>query len=100
MERRRCVAKRQVVDLLSCDGAARFDRRRGIACGCARRQLARVRNPVRRLRTLLELAATTGRLRRVFVWGSFVTAKSAPRDLDILPIMVENFEVDCMVGPA
>ncbi|MGO9259286.1 MAG: DUF6932 family protein [Bryobacteraceae bacterium] len=33
-----------------------------------------------RLRALVELAATTGKLRRVFVWGSFVTAKPAPRD--------------------
>jgi hypothetical protein len=32
-----------------------------------------------RLQTLLELAATNGKLRRVFIWGSFVTAKPAPR---------------------
>jgi hypothetical protein len=31
-----------------------------------------------RLRTVLELAATGGRLRRIFVWGSFLTAKPAP----------------------
>ena len=30
-----------------------------------------------RLRALLEPAATSGKLRRVFVWGSFVTAKPA-----------------------
>ena len=55
----------------------------------------------RRLRSLVELAATTGKLRRVFVWGSFVTAKPAPRDLDILLIMDENFEVDryYRIGP-
>ena len=46
-----------------------------------------------RLRTILELAASGGRLRRVFVWGSFVTAKPAPRDLDILLIMSEDFQV-------
>jgi predicted nucleotidyltransferase len=40
-----------------------------------------------RLRALLELASTGGQLRRVFVWGSFVTGKPAPRDLDILLIM-------------
>jgi hypothetical protein len=40
------------------------------------------------------LAGTNGKLLRVFVWGSFVTAKSAPRDLDVLLIMAEDFEVD------
>jgi hypothetical protein len=48
---------------------------------------------------LVELAAKTGKLRRVFVWGSFVTAKLAPRDLDMLLIMDENFEVDRVAGP-
>jgi hypothetical protein len=48
----------------------------------------------------VELAATTGKLRRVFVWGSFVTAKSAPRDLDILLIMDNSFEVARIAGPA
>ena len=42
----------------------------------------------------------TGKLRRVFVWGSFVTAKPAPRDIDILLIMDENFEVDGIDGSA
>jgi predicted nucleotidyltransferase len=53
-----------------------------------------------RLRTILELAASGGRLRRVFVWGSFVTAKPAPKDLDILLIMSEDFETDRMSAPA
>jgi uncharacterized protein DUF6932 len=48
--------------------------------------------------------AGTRRRRRttapVFVWGSFVTAKPAPRDLDILLIMSEDFEVDRMSAPA
>lgn len=47
-----------------------------------------------RLRTLIDLAASTGKLRRVFVWGSFVTAKPAPRDLDVLLIMDEDFKVE------
>jgi len=49
---------------------------------------------LRRLRALLELADGTGKLRRVFVWGSFVTTKPAPKDLDILLIMDESFEVE------
>jgi hypothetical protein len=43
-----------------------------------------------RSHALLELAAKTGELRRVFVWGSFVTAKPAPKDIDILLIMHED----------
>src|SRR5947199_6109646 len=47
-----------------------------------------------RLRALLELAGSNGKLRRIFIWGSFVTAKTAPKDLDILLIMDEDFEVN------
>ncbi len=53
-----------------------------------------------RLRELVELATTTGKFRRVFVWGSFVTAKPVPNDLDILLIMDEDFEVDKAPVPA
>ena len=53
-----------------------------------------------RLRALIELAAKTGKLRRVFIWGSFVTAKPTPRDLDVLLIMGEDFEVERIAAPA
>jgi predicted nucleotidyltransferase len=53
-----------------------------------------------RFRTLVELAATSGKLRRVFVWGSFVTAKAAPKDIDILLIMGEDFEVERIAAQA
>jgi hypothetical protein len=53
-----------------------------------------------RLWVLLELAANNGKLRRVFIWGSFVTAKPSPKDLDILLIMAEDFEVDGIAAPA
>ena len=53
-----------------------------------------------RLRALLELAAANGKLRRVFIWGSFVTAKTSPRDLDLLLIMDEDFEVDGITAPS
>jgi len=49
-----------------------------------------------RLLSILELATTGRQLRRVFVWGSFVTAKPVPRDLDVLLIMSDDFEVDQM----
>ncbi len=53
-----------------------------------------------RFQALVELAASTGRLRRVFVWGSFVTAKPVPRDIDVLLIMDADFEVDRAPLPA
>lgn len=53
-----------------------------------------------RLRALLELARTSGKLRRVFIWGSFVTAKPSPKDLDILLIMDDDFEIDGIAAPA
>jgi hypothetical protein len=48
----------------------------------------------------MELAALNGKLLRIFVWGSFVTAKVAHKDLDILLIMHEDFEVDGVAAPA
>jgi hypothetical protein len=39
------------------------------------------------LRSLLALARATGQLSRVFLWGSFVTRKEAPNDLDVLLVM-------------
>jgi hypothetical protein len=53
-----------------------------------------------RFRALVELAATTGQLRRVFIWGSFVTIKPVPKDVDTLPIMDEDFEVERVPVPA
>ena len=53
-----------------------------------------------RFQALVELAASTGKLRRVFIWGSFVTAKPVPRDVDTLLIMDEDFEVDRIPAPA
>jgi hypothetical protein len=52
------------------------------------------------LHALVELAAKTGKLRHVFLWGSFVTTKPAPNDLDILLIMDEDFEVERIAPPA
>jgi predicted nucleotidyltransferase len=53
-----------------------------------------------RFRTMLDLAAKTGKLHRVFVWGSFVTTKPAPKDLDVLLIMNDDFEVERIADPA
>jgi Family of unknown function (DUF6932) len=46
------------------------------------------------LRTLMRLAAETCMLQRVFVWGSFVTTKATPRDLDVLLVMSGDFETE------
>lgn len=44
-----------------------------------------------RLREVVELAKSTGRLERLFVYGSFVTAKEEPNDLDVLLGMSPDF---------
>jgi hypothetical protein len=46
-----------------------------------------------RLHTVLSLATSTGKLNRVFVWGSFVTGKASPRDVDVLLLLDEGFEL-------
>jgi hypothetical protein len=48
------------------------------------------------LRTLLALAKSTGQLARVFLWGSFVTSKEVPNDLDVLLVMSTEFAVEAL----
>ncbi len=47
-----------------------------------------------RLRELLTLARASGKLERVFVWGSFVTSKESPHDIDLLLLMRPDFEME------
>lgn len=47
-----------------------------------------------RLRSLLTLAESTGKLERVFLWGSFVTDKPLPNDLDVLLVVMDDFSLD------
>jgi hypothetical protein len=49
-----------------------------------------------RLRNILALAKSTGKLFRVFLWGSFVTGKKAPNDLDMLLVMAPDFSVGAL----
>jgi hypothetical protein len=99
------------IHLLPWVRAARVDLLRRPASGNACDGLARVPNSV--LRFVIETrmavrppsgALATRRFQRkaapVFIWGSFVTAKPAPRDLDILLIMDEDFEVDGVADSA
>jgi hypothetical protein len=37
-----------------------------------------------RLREVIALAKSTRKVERIFIWGSFVTAKESPNDVDIL----------------
>ena len=52
------------------------------------------------LRSLLALAKSTGQLARVFLWGSFVTGKEVPNDLDVLLVMSTEFAVEAVPTPA
>ena len=49
------------------------------------------RDMAQRLQRILALAHGTGQLRRAFVWGSFVTAKPEPADVDLMFVMSADF---------
>lgn len=46
-----------------------------------------------RLERILEIAKSSGHLKRFIVFGSFVTAKPNPNDVDIFMIMDDDFDV-------
>jgi Family of unknown function (DUF6932) len=48
----------------------------------------------RRLMHIYELARRTGHLERFIVFGSFVTAKAAPNDVDVVIIMDDMFRLE------
>lgn len=52
-----------------------------------------------RLRTLLAIARRSGLVRRIYVFGSFVTAKAAPNDLDVLLVMKAGLADEEIAGP-
>lgn len=54
----------------------------------------------RRLIRVFELASSTGHLSRFIIFGSFVTAKPSPNDVDIFMLMEDSFEVSQMTGAA
>lgn len=47
-----------------------------------------------RLWELFVLVKLTGKLERVFVWGSFVSNKESPNDVDLLLIMSDDFQIE------
>ena len=54
----------------------------------------------RQLAAIHRLALSTGKLRRFVVFGSFVTAKPGPGDVDVFLIMEDDFAVATVVGGA
>ncbi len=53
-----------------------------------------------RLRRLHQLAVSTGQLARFVVFGSFVTAKADPNDVDIILLMEDSFDLVAVTGEA
>jgi hypothetical protein len=53
-----------------------------------------------RLSRLYQLVASTGRLARFVVFGSFVTTKAEPNDVDIVLLMEDTFDLASVTGEA
>jgi hypothetical protein len=51
-----------------------------------------------RLLRIHELAMATGYLERFIIFGSYVTRKPAPNDIDIFLVMSSDFDVDGYIG--
>ena len=57
--------------------------------GSAKRKLL-----IGNLENIIELAKSTGKLERVIIWGSFISNKDFPQDIDLLLIMRGDFDLD------
>lgn len=53
-----------------------------------------------RLERIYNIAWATGHLARCVVFGSFVTAKQVPNDVDIFLLMEDTFDVSQLIGEA
>jgi hypothetical protein len=53
-----------------------------------------------RLKRVYELVSSTGQLARFVVFGSFVTAKADPNDVDIILLMEDTFDLASVTGEA
>ena len=60
----------------------------------------RRRNIASRLERIVRLARSTGHLFRMVVFGSFVTEKTEPNDVDLFMLMEDGFDVDALAGEA
>ena len=63
--------------------------RKVFGTGSAKRKLL-----IGNLENIIELAKSTGKLERVIVWGSFISNKDFPQDIDLLLIMRDDFNLD------
>jgi hypothetical protein len=54
----------------------------------------------RRLERIYQLARSTGHLARLIIFGSFVTAKPEPNDVDIFLLMEDTFDSSQVTGEA
>jgi hypothetical protein len=54
----------------------------------------------RRLERIYRLARSTGQLTRFVIFGSFVTAKLAPNDVDVFLLMADAFDSNQVMGEA
>ena len=52
------------------------------------------------MRRVYEVAQSTGRLARFVIFGSFITSKEDPNDVDIFMIMDDEFDFDALDGDA
>jgi len=53
-----------------------------------------------RLTRLYQLATSTGQVAQVVVFGSFITAKAEPNDIDILLLMEDTFDLAAVTSEA
>src|SRR5437867_4429338 len=53
-----------------------------------------------RLKRVYQLVTSTGQLARFVVFGSFVTAKAEPNDVDIVLVMENTFDLASLTGEA
>src|SRR5438552_1765830 len=53
-----------------------------------------------RLNRVYELTNSTGQLARFVIFGSFVTAKDEPNDVDIILLMEDTFDLAAVAGEA
>jgi hypothetical protein len=51
-----------------------------------------------RLTRIYQLAISTEQVARVAVFGSFITAKAEPNDIDILLLMEDTFDLSAVIG--
>jgi hypothetical protein len=64
------------------------------------RGAARRRAVADRLNRIYQLVKSTGRLARFVVFGSFVTAKTEPKDVDVVLLMEDDFDLASVAGEA